>query len=970
MSHRATIPGPLRLEIQREAVLQGLAEFRDYPLVALLAPSGYGKTTALAQYARTVSQTVAWLLLDEESTDVQHVCAAILGTLCQASPELGALFEAEYPDTPGLCDARLLAGCLNASSEHVLLVLDRVEMLSEDGGRWLARLVEGLREGHQVMISGYPALAMPLARLVARGQAVILDQHSLAFSTAETQQLTGCSEDDTGQLVEVFSGWPIALALHRSERRSGLSAFHLIDEVMAELPAPIRDLLPDLAPCQVWSEAFAQACGSALPVGWLEAVQRCGLPVTPLGDDTFLPHRQLLRWLRRQLEAQPERAQQRHSQVAAAYEASGQPLHAIRTLLDSGHSDQAQAAEALALKWMAKPWARAEFQSVLSVLLEFPVLHRPELRSVCAYALTEVGRCEEAAAMFGTLDDATGFHREYGLALLAGRRGQYDRAVAHLDTARHFGHSAAEAEHLDRLQVTALISVDRRSEAAQLFDQLPRQPGTELWDAVGQHLTRLRLLPLGEYQEYIQQSDQLGCQLIQGGAPAVLCASALPELLTAQLLGGQPLSACALLEHPELLEPPEWGTASMGILRARGDAALAAGEFGVARDFFERSLQIAQNLQYDLGSSQAVGRLADLACLEGDLDQARLHAAGVSSSGHPADRALELYLSGVQALIQGDQGRAGQDLQAAAEVDVFSVYRWRALGLLESLSPEASVSCPPPPPLEWLDQLTRQQLGVCGQTLPGGAHPPATWATGGRADAPVLMNVRTFRRFEVTIGGGGVGVHFPFTKAAELCAYLLVHGQCTRNQIVDALWNGSADPRHMDYFRVAVRRLRLALADAGPGVGNPIVFQDGHYGLSDRYQMSLDFQLISELHQTLSCEKLDLAWKAYEGDFLPTLESEWAEVRRTDLREQLIQASLTYAHRQADTAHDSAAAYREVLRLDRLNEAGHLGLIQFHLGQGEQEVAAHLYQRYAQLIRDEFGVAPSPALQRLFSGSP
>ncbi len=197
---------------------------------------------------------------------------------------------------------------------------------------------------------------------------------------------------------------------------------------------------------------------------------------------------------------------------------------------------------------------------------------------------------------------------------------------------------------------------------------------------------------------------------------------------------------------------------------------------------------------------------------------------------------------------------------------------------------------PPPPAAPWLQELTARQLAALARA----EHGAASTQCAVRPTA-VPVDVVTFRRLEVRVNG--VLVHFPFAKAAELCAYLIVHGASRREEIVDALWNGSSDARHMDYFRVAVRRLRLALTEADPAVNNPVTYQGGYYALADTYDLRRDFDLVTRAPAQLDLPSLQEAWTAYEGDFLPTLDSDWAHSWRAEYREQLIQASLTFAAR-------------------------------------------------------------------------
>ncbi len=55
------------------------------------------------------------------------------------------------------------------------------------------------------------------------------------------------------------------------------------------------------------------------------------------------------------------------------------------------------------------------------------------------------------------------------------------------------------------------------------------------------------------------------------------------------------------------------------------------------------------------------------------------------------------YLQGVEALWRRDLGGAGRALTAAAETDICSTYRWRALQLLRAAGERPEVRCRPLP---------------------------------------------------------------------------------------------------------------------------------------------------------------------------------------------------------------------------------------------------------------------------------
>lgn len=76
-----------------------------------------------------------------------------------------------------------------------------------------------------------------------------------------------------------------------------------------------------------------------------------------------------------------------------------------------------------------------------------------------------------------------------------------------------------------------------------------------------------------------------------------------------------------------------------------------------------------------------------------------------------------------------------------------------------------------------------------------------------------LLEIQTLGGLEVRLDAKPV--RFPFAKCGELLVWLALHGPATRDQICDVLWNGYVTQSNLEYFRVIVRRIRAALANAG-----------------------------------------------------------------------------------------------------------------------------------------------------------
>ena len=61
-----------RALVERERVVSGFLDAADASLVLLAAPAGYGKTTALAQWAEVDERPFAWIMLDGRYDDARH----------------------------------------------------------------------------------------------------------------------------------------------------------------------------------------------------------------------------------------------------------------------------------------------------------------------------------------------------------------------------------------------------------------------------------------------------------------------------------------------------------------------------------------------------------------------------------------------------------------------------------------------------------------------------------------------------------------------------------------------------------------------------------------------------------------------------------------------------------------------------------------------------------------------------------
>src|SRR5260370_26987208 len=88
-------PPPVRSgTIRRPSLIERLAREDSRPIVSVVAPPGYGKTTLLAQWAERSNQAFAWVSVDEQDNDPKVLLSYVAKALDALQPVGGRVFEA------------------------------------------------------------------------------------------------------------------------------------------------------------------------------------------------------------------------------------------------------------------------------------------------------------------------------------------------------------------------------------------------------------------------------------------------------------------------------------------------------------------------------------------------------------------------------------------------------------------------------------------------------------------------------------------------------------------------------------------------------------------------------------------------------------------------------------------------------------------------------------------------------------
>ena len=282
---RTSIPPALAGEVPRPVVDRVLSDASRLPLTIVTAGPGWGKTTAVASWARRLRDeaggAVAWLTLrPADDTPAAFWCELIRAVNGSGSvPEDNPL---RLLSTAGGVNSEVLLAIfrgLDALPQPIVLVLDDFHVVSS--AEVLADLIDlvSLRtRAHIVLVTRVdPPIALHRLRLA--GDLVEVNSSDLAFDARDVRRLAAGSEalelTDSG-LEEVLArteGWPAgvrlaAMYLARVGADAGLERFggtdrsvaeYLVAEVLLRNSPEVRDFLLRTSVVELVSGELADA---------------------------------------------------------------------------------------------------------------------------------------------------------------------------------------------------------------------------------------------------------------------------------------------------------------------------------------------------------------------------------------------------------------------------------------------------------------------------------------------------------------------------------------------------------------------------------------------------------------------------------------------------------------------------------------------------------------------------------------
>ena len=335
--------------VPRTALVNRLRAAGAFPIVLVVAPAGYGKTTLLSQWAARDARPFAWVSIDERDNDPYVLLKHVAAALDRIEPLGAHVTEAfERPERP-VWDAIVprLSAELSSRAWPFVIVLDGADALvSNDSTEAIGILIENIPPGSMIALTGRTLPRVPIAALRVAEPLLEIGPYELALSRREAEILLRASgveldETELAELLRRTEGWAAGLRLaFASENLVGSlhgDNRHIADYLRSEYLSRLDPrVLRFLQRTSVLERMCAPLCNAVLSsrgsAAELEEIDRANLFLVQLDQHRgwYRYHHLLRDLLQRELEEQePDLVPVLHRRAAAWYEAHLDPESAL-----------------------------------------------------------------------------------------------------------------------------------------------------------------------------------------------------------------------------------------------------------------------------------------------------------------------------------------------------------------------------------------------------------------------------------------------------------------------------------------------------------------------------------------------------------------------------------------------------------------------------------------------------------------
>jgi LuxR family transcriptional regulator, maltose regulon positive regulatory protein len=371
--------------VARTALVDRLADAQA-PVITVVAPPGYGKTTLMAQWAEQIGPRVAWVSCDDGDNDPVVLLSALAVALDRIEPVDPTIFWALASSGAGITVVPRFVSAIASMERPVTVLLDHAEAVTNKQCLLaIAELVLHLPPGWRFALASRSEVPLPAARLRAHGGIVEIGAEDLAMGPLEAALLlkgAGADADEASidDLLRRTEGWPVGLYIAALAMKSGTQQnevgftftgddifmgdylrSELLDRVSGEEASFLTRTSVLDRMCGPLCDAIVGERGSGRV---LEQLESRNLLVVPLDRrrEWYRYHHLLRELLQTELQRrEPELVADLHFRAAAWFEANAMPEAAIEHAQAAGDYDRVAR---LVLELQQPVWASGRVETV------------------------------------------------------------------------------------------------------------------------------------------------------------------------------------------------------------------------------------------------------------------------------------------------------------------------------------------------------------------------------------------------------------------------------------------------------------------------------------------------------------------------------------------------------------------------------------------------------------------------------
>lgn len=201
-------------------IQQGLS----YPLLVLLAPTGFGKTQSMLHYTTAQRQKAVWVHCSASDNLPDRFWLRLMRTLGQHYPALAQALQAlPFPSSMyGLCAfLELLEQAIAAQGSVIWIFDDYGNITNQQIKDFVSLLVDArLEQLHLVLLSNEPSCMESIAFMVEKSALIMTNQ--LRFTRNEIKEFfcrqnMRLTEAQLSMVLQYTEGWPLPLSMLASQ---------------------------------------------------------------------------------------------------------------------------------------------------------------------------------------------------------------------------------------------------------------------------------------------------------------------------------------------------------------------------------------------------------------------------------------------------------------------------------------------------------------------------------------------------------------------------------------------------------------------------------------------------------------------------------------------------------------------------------------------------------------------------------